>query len=356
VTSTSSAQPEPIIAPSPPQKPAKRYVRIAIQTIVSVGLLVLLGVLAVKYDVWDSIRVIDRGDVAIAGAVLLVACVVNSVRWKLLLNNAGIDRPLRELTGLYVIGIFFSMFLPTGTGGDVVRVYELARKSGKLAAAVVATLQERLLGLGMSMLIGLGASIYYFDRLPPSLRVWVLLAQIAGPVGVALLLYPMVFMKPFAVLWRRAPRGIAEHKIVGRIATMVTSLTAVPPLPPVRLLLVLLVSAIGVTLSISVYWLLGRSLSVGVGLGGFLLIVPLVWVIRLAPVSLGGLGVGEGAITILLGELFGVPQGAAMALALAFLAMQICLALLGGIVLALRVMTHKSPLPPATAAAVEAST
>ena len=356
MTSPAPAQPESIESPPAPQKSAKRRLRIAIQTIVSIGLLVLLGVLARRYHVWDSIRVIDRGDVALAGAALLIACVVNSVRWKLLLHNAGIDRPLRELTGLYVIGIFFSMFLPTGTGGDVVRVYELARRSGKLAAAVVATLQERLLGLGMSMLIGLGASIYYFDRLPPSLRVWVLLAQIAGPVGVALLLYPMVFMRPFAVLWRGAPRGIVEHKIVGRIAAMVTSLTAVPPLPPLRLLTVLLVSAIGVTLSISVYWLLGRSLGVGVGLGGFLLVVPLVWVIRLAPVSLGGLGVGESAMTVLLGKLFGVPQGPAMALAFAFLAMQICLALLGGLVLAVRVMTHKSPLPPATAAAVEAST
>lgn len=346
MTSSPPAQSERVLdyaSPTPPRS-AKRLVRIVIQTIVSVGLLVLLAVLAVKYDVWATLRVIDPTDVAFAGAILLIACVVNSVRWKLLLHNAGIDRPLRELSGLYIIGIFFSMFLPTGTGGDVVRVYELARKSGKPAAAIVATLQERLLGLGMSMLIGLGASIYYFDRLPASLRVWVLLAQIAGPAGVALLLYPMVFVKPFSAIWKRAPRNIAEHRIAARVSAMVTSLTAVPSLPPLRLLIILIVSAIGVTLSISVYWLLGRSLGVGVGLSGFLLVVPLVWVMRLAPVSLGGLGVGEMAIAFLLREIFRVEQGPAMAVALAFLAMQICLALLGGLILATRVLLHK-PTP-----------
>jgi uncharacterized protein (TIRG00374 family) len=360
---TSPAQPEAAdatVSPAPalpppaaPPRSAKYYLRLAVQAVVSVALLAVLGWLAVRYDVTTSLRVIDAGDVALATAALVIACLINSLRWRLLLNNAGVVRPLHDLAGLYFIGMFFSTFLPTGTGGDVFRIYDVAKKSGKLAATVVATLQERLLGLGVSMLIGLGASIYYFDRLPPALRPWVLAAQIAGPLGVAVALYPMTFLKPFAALWRRAPQGLVRHGLVAKVSAMIASLTAVSPLTLARLLNVLLVSAAGIVMTISVYWLLGRSLNVGVSLGGFLLVVPLVWVIKMVPVSLGGIGVGEVTIVFLLREIFAADTSAATAVAVAYLALQLCVALLGGIVLAIRVMRFggNAPQPPTTAPA-----
>jgi hypothetical protein len=63
-----------------------------------------------------------------------------------------------------------------------------------------------------------------------------------------------------------------------------------------------------------------------------------VWVIKMVPVSLGGLGVGEVSIVYLLREIFEAETSPATAVAVGYLALQICVALLGGLLLAIRVM------------------
>ncbi len=55
----------------------------------------------------------------------------------------------------------------------------------------------------------------------------------------------------------------------------------------------------------------------------------------MAPVSLNGLGVGEGAFVVLM-SWFAVPADKALVLALAFLGLQTCCALFGGLLLLLR--------------------
>jgi len=76
----------------------------------------------------------------------------------------------------------------------------------------------------------------------------------------------------------------------------------------------------------------------------YCLIVPLVWIIKMVPVSLNGLGLTEGSFVFLMG-LFAVPEGKALALAVAALGIQTCCALLGGLLLAIRIVrgTWTSP-------------
>ena len=62
------------------------------------------------------------------------------------------------------------------------------------------------------------------------------------------------------------------------------------------------------------------------------LIVPMVWIVRLLPISLGGIGLGEGAF-VLLAALAGIDREKAFAAALAVLAMEIGWAVVGGILL-----------------------
>src|SRR5207244_4347955 len=74
----------------------------------------------------------------------------------------------------------------------------------------------------------------------------------------------------------------------------------------------------------------------------FCLIVSLVWVVKLLPVSLNGLGVGESAFVGLLG-LFGAPIAESVVLAFALFAIQTGTSLLGGLVALVRVLRGARP-------------
>jgi len=90
-----------------------------------------------------------------------------------------------------------------------------------------------------------------------------------------------------------------------------------------------------VFLAVGMHYVVGRSLEIQAGFLAYCLVVPAVWVVRMLPVSLNGLGVGEGAFVLLMG-LFAVPEGQAVALALTMLGLQTGLALAGGVILTVR--------------------
>jgi hypothetical protein len=84
------------------------------------------------------------------------------------------------------------------------------------------------------------------------------------------------------------------------------------------------------------YYLIGRSMGIGAGFMAFCLVVPMVWIVRMAPISLNGIGVSEGSVVFLIG-LFDVPADQALVLALAILGIMTSTALFGGLLLALRI-------------------
>ena len=120
---------------------SRKHAKIVLQVVVS------LGVLA--YLLWqiDLAKTIDLiGD---ANGLLLLAALAIFVattwamawRWQLLLASKGIREPLGWLTKLYFIGYAAGQVLPTGVGGDAVRIVEHSRRrpdaKGEAAAAVV---------------------------------------------------------------------------------------------------------------------------------------------------------------------------------------------------------------------------
>jgi uncharacterized protein (TIRG00374 family) len=316
-------------------------VRVSIQAAVSLALIGLLVGAARQANLIASFATLRPEAIALAAALQLLAFVLNSRRWQLLLTNVGVQQRLADLAALYFIGQFFSLFLPTGTGGDVVRAYDVARRSGRPAETIMATLQERLLGLGASLLIGLVATLYYLPLVPLQLRVWMVIIQIVGAAGITLLLYPALLFGIARRLWRTnkhrpALQRIAGQPLAARVLGAVQPISELPALRPPRLLLLLGMAITAVLMGIGMYYVIGQSLGLQVGFMAFCLVVPLVWIVRMAPVSLNGVGVSEGSFVFLIG-LFGVPADKALVLALAVLGVMTANALLGGFLLALRI-------------------
>jgi uncharacterized membrane protein YbhN (UPF0104 family) len=78
--------------------------------------------------------------------------IVCAIKWQYLARPLGIHRDLKPMVGLYFIGMFFNLFLPTSIGGDITRGLYLNPNSGKTRISFLSVLVERGTGV-ISMLI-----------------------------------------------------------------------------------------------------------------------------------------------------------------------------------------------------------
>jgi glycosyltransferase 2 family protein len=300
----------------------------ALKIAVSAGLIVIGVVVGRRQHVLDQLRLVPPRAIAEAAAFMLAAWAVNSVRWRLLLRVVGVVEGQAFLAGLYFLGGFFSQLLPTGAGGDAVRMWELYRRGHKPGAVIVATLQERLMGMGVSMGVGCVAAIYYFARLPASVRPLLLCLPLGAVAAMGVCVYPRV---PLRMLqWVGHWRGVRR---------LMAALRPAAELPGPRggaLAAIVAVTLLGDLLSFASWWVLGRAVDATVPFGGYCLVIPMVWIISMAP-SLGGAGVREGGFIVLMRWMFGTPKGAALAVAGLFLVIQTVVAGIGGIILVVRV-------------------
>ena len=112
-----------------------------------------VGLIAVLISSVDLSMLIERFrsiNIAYLLAVFIlphIAMLLSSRKWQILLIALNIRFHLYRLFNLYMIGTFFSNFLPTMVGGDVYKSFALSRETGDAASVLAATFLERFLGL-----------------------------------------------------------------------------------------------------------------------------------------------------------------------------------------------------------------
>ncbi len=262
----------------------------------------------------------------LAAALVSVAAThgVNCWRWRLCLLDDGRRVSFRTLVFSYWTSLFVSLALPTEYGGDLLRIRDLwgRLESGATAAASVAW--SRLAGFAATFLVLSLAGLGRLERLAELSLVgaWALSVAICAALLAGLWILPSSDLP--ARLLDRLPGGrlrdaalrlvaraqaLASHREYGwRIAALALAAQAS---------------------MIATNWLYARALSQPVAVLDMALVVPLVALASLVPVSLGGLGVKEGAFVVGLSAA-GLPPEGALAVALLNRLVQLALALIGG--------------------------
>ncbi len=230
----------------------------------------------------------------LAGAwmLFLFGIVVRVLRWRALLRGLGLHPPFALLLKLYLVGGFFNSFLPSGFGGDVVRVLELGRDAESRAAALGTVLVDRLTGILSLLVMGL-AVLPSARGLEPWL-VWLfVVVACGGSLAGALLLEGNLLRRVMS----RAP---ARLSLVGE-GKLAQVYAAVTGSGPKAIWLALAYSTLFNLCNIGVHWLCARAVGIDLSLPFYFVVVPLLSLALLVPVSVGGLGARDWVGQMLLG-------------------------------------------------------
>ncbi|HET8564288.1 MAG TPA: lysylphosphatidylglycerol synthase transmembrane domain-containing protein, partial [Candidatus Binatia bacterium] len=274
--------------------------------------------------------------VAIVLVTYLLTQWMSAVRWTVLARPLGFEARVKEMVLYYFIGMFFNLFAPSTVGGDVSRVYYLARdkernpeKAWPAATlhAAIAVLSDR--AIGMIVLIWLAAAgLVFFPGYAVPKTVRILTFALAGGFIVAGSALPL--------LRRLLPEN--GHRTVAKLRIVLASYRAHWG----AILLAMLLSLVIHLIQSWMHVLIGRSLHLEIPLTYCFILYPLVGTFAALPISFNGIGLREGGYLFLLGVI-GVDAEKAVAFGLLLFLVVALDSLIGGIVFVLK----RSPRPTA---------
>jgi uncharacterized membrane protein YbhN (UPF0104 family) len=293
-----------------------------VRPMVSVG---LLAVLIAKIDP-ETLVPGDRslpGTLAflILGLVLMgVSFVLASWRWQRVLAVFDAHIGLRTLLSHYLAGQFVGNVLPSTVGGDVLRITRVSKDTKSTEVAFASVVIERLTGFFALPLLTFVGFIARPDLLDHG-RSWIALAT--GGVSLAFLAIILVV----AASPRLAGR-FKDHenwmRFIGAVHVGIDGLRRDP-----RDAFAALGAAIAYQLSVvSAVYCAVHKIGLTIPNGAVLAFVPAVAMAQVLPISVGGLGLREGMLALLLHPL-GVKTGQAVAVGLLWYAMTLVVSLAG---------------------------
>ncbi len=289
---------------TPPPRPRRRWL-LALKVTVSAA---VLGYLASKINFgllsglsWKLPLMLMAGSLINLGTLAIMAS-----RWRVLIQAATGKQPaFRQLFGYYLVGAFYNNLLPGAIGGDFIRIKRLVdRHRLRWRKAAHITVTERLMGLtGIVLFVALTLP---FAHLPEGWRAWLEPWMLVATIVAGALFFLV------ANLWlcrgfKHAPltlprtAGVSGLVLLGQCGDM--------------LILALFLAILGTPLDPV----------------NLIFSVSIAYLAAVLPISLGGLGVREGALTTMLG-LNGVPVGDAALLAILLLCARLTTAAIGIVV------------------------
>lgn len=255
---------------------------------------------------YGYLRQVDPGSAALGIAVLALSPAVSVPRWRGILRRLGWIVPAATLGRALYIGAFFSQILPSSVGGDVWRIWSCTRAGVPLGSATSSILIERLAGL-FAVLLCFGAALpALLARTadgPARWGLWGLLVACLGvAAGIALVgfgarrLEGLRWLVPLARFGQALRVVVASGRLVG---------------------LMLATALAGQLVVIVGFLAISRSLGLPLSLWDCFIALPPALLIALMPITLGGWGIREGALVVIL-TLFGIAQEQALALSILF--------------------------------------
>ncbi len=282
-----------------------------LKLVVGIGLLLFLYTkLEDPAGLWLQIKESNKALLGAALVAYAAAVAMSGIKWGVLLGAVGIRVPLQRLLAYQWVAEFFNNFLPAQVGGDVMRGYALASDTHRAADAAASVLIDRFLGLFVFMLSAAIASstMLLFGRPDGTAfsgeELLAMRVMTLGSVAITLVLIAVLtamlsrrvkvvaerflrllpFSDKFMPIWQKLAAAFNAYRYEYR-ALGIAALGS---------LLIVILTSVQI-------WLISAAIEPGaISLLEVLVINPIIVLLLVAvPLSPGGLGVRQGAFSIM---------------------------------------------------------
>lgn len=303
---------------------------IIIRVIVSILLLSLF------FYKFDTGRILER--FVSLNIFLFVICLffmvttllIGTFRWHIFLKADNSQVPFVKLFSFYMVGLFFNNLLPSAVGGDVVRGYEFYRYSGDGKAAVVSVFMERLTALTVQVLFAFMGVLVGYSYFREPLILWLVCGMSLSYLFFIIILFNkrmVIFFLDFLTRLRliKTENSLYEtYRLFLRYRSRRKAMFRATML-----------SFLIIIVSIFTFYYLSIAMHLSIPFGYFILFLPIMNIVSMLPVTLGGLGIREG-IGVFLFSKVGVAHSDAFGLSLAWSSVLILVSIIGGVIFILR--------------------
>ncbi len=260
-----------------------------------------------------------------------VAFLIQTQRWRLLMQVQGIDMGWWRTLRVYLIGAFFNLFLLGATGGDIIKIfYAMRETASRKSAAFLSVMVDRMMGLMALVAITAVLSAVHFDLLWANPKMRVAMLIVGAVLGTSLGLVALGFIVDRFHLAHKLPAWLPLHARIVELASAFSIyarngrvLTATFSLSVAAHLLIFLAS-----------YFAARAFGIFPGMQGLTdiySVLPVIMTMSALPISLSGLGVRETMFQDALG-LFHVPEGLAVMVSISTFLMVVIWGLVGGVI------------------------
>ena len=277
-----------------------------------------------------SLKRIFVWDVLLLGFMFVgVVLFMGSERWRLLMRQQGINQSRWATFKLTLIGGFFSIFVPGGVGGDVVKAVYIAKDHPENRAKVVLTvLADRILGLFTITCLALLSFSFETKLLSSDPSVRFIFYGLVGLFCAFLVFFYLLLSKRALAL-----RGFFAEKI-SRFPRLlkVWDFAQSYHLSKIELLKLFSFSVTSQLCSIGLFVLVGFHLmDTPPPLSVYLFAVPVGFMVTAVPLAPGGVGVGQAALFYLFTKALGFETDVGAIGITAFQALQLFYGIIGAI-------------------------
>lgn len=311
----------------------KKLILLLVRIIISVSLIVFLVKTRFK-DIRSALEIIksvNKPLLILSLSTHIFGIWITAVRWNTLLGTQKVKLGTTTLTLTVLIGFFFNNFLPTSIGGDVFRTYDAAKKANipiETSASII--IVERFSGI-------ISASTY------------AIIALFLGftAIGNRSFIIPVIIFFIICIIiafFILNPSMLRLNKLINRIkflkkvkeklANIYFTFLSFKKFKwvLVRVLIYSFLLQFAVILN---YFLAAKSLGINLNLTAFIFIVPVVTIIAMVPISIGGIGIRENTLVFIMTAIGVGSEQAALCALLIFL-MLIFIGIIGGIIYSIR--------------------
>lgn len=277
----------------------------------------------------DALQGAKPGWLIAAFLCIGVGCGLQIVRWSWLLKTQGIFlTPLRTVR-LYFVGLFFNIFLPGGTGGDLVKIFYTARENpDKKYGAAMSVILDRALGMLALILLGGIIGTLFFSVLISTPISQAMLFTVAAIFAASLGVVLAAWIVEVFHLAEKIPNWMPLRHSILELAAGFSAVARQPGT---------LFACVGISLPAHClmflcFYSVSRALTEQLSLAQLFSVLPITQTIASLPISFGGLGVREETFQRILGALYETPASIAVLISIGGYAMVVLWGLVGGLV------------------------